>query len=87
MTQKRRDLEASKLQEEYDKKFRRYEGYIERLEAKAGQLLQVAEGTCGNFSPLILANTLFVKVVLMMKPRVSSINLNIPILLPRYFLE
>ena len=51
MTQKRRDLEASKLQEEYDKKFRRYEGYIERLEAKAGQLLHVAEGICGIFSP------------------------------------
>jgi breast cancer 2 susceptibility protein len=43
-TQKRRDLEASKLQEEYEKKFRHYESYIERLEAKAGQLLHVVEG-------------------------------------------
>jgi hypothetical protein len=52
MTQKRRDLEASKLQEEYDKKLRRYEGFIERLEAKAGQLLHVAEGICEISFPL-----------------------------------
>jgi hypothetical protein len=49
-TQKRRDLEASKLQEEYDKQFRYYENYIERLEAKAGRLLNVAEGTSRVFS-------------------------------------
>jgi len=38
-----RELEASKLQEEFDKKFRCYERYIERLEAKAGQLLHIAD--------------------------------------------
>ena len=34
--QKRREVEASKITEQLEKKISRYEGYIDRLERKAG---------------------------------------------------
>jgi breast cancer 2 susceptibility protein len=38
--QKRRETEASKITEQLEKKFSRYEGYIDRLERKAGSQFQ-----------------------------------------------
>ena len=38
--QKRREVEASKIREQLEKKFSRYEGYIDRLERKAGSQFQ-----------------------------------------------
>ena len=38
--QKRREVEASKITEQLEKKFSRYEGYIDRLERKAGSQFQ-----------------------------------------------
>jgi len=40
---RRRETEASKLREEYDKKYCHYEKYINRLEAKAGKQIDVTE--------------------------------------------
>ena len=37
-------MEASKIREEQDKQYCRYEKYIDRLEAKAGKQLDVPEG-------------------------------------------
>ena len=38
--QKRREVEASKIREQLEKKLSRYEGYIDRLERKAGSQFQ-----------------------------------------------
>jgi SMC interacting uncharacterized protein involved in chromosome segregation len=38
--QKRREMEASKITEKLEKKISRYEGYIDRLERKAGSQFQ-----------------------------------------------
>ena len=38
--QKRRQMEASKIKERLEKKFSRYEGYVDRLECKAGNQFQ-----------------------------------------------
>lgn len=38
--QKRREVEASKITEQLEKKFSMYEGYIDRLERKAGSQFQ-----------------------------------------------
>ena len=38
--QKRRQVEASKIKEQLEKKFSKYEGYIDRLERKAGSQFQ-----------------------------------------------
>ena len=38
--QKRREVEASKITEQIEKKISRYEGYIDRLERKAGSQFQ-----------------------------------------------
>jgi SMC interacting uncharacterized protein involved in chromosome segregation len=44
--QKRREMEASKITEQLEKKISRYEGYIDRLERKAGSQFQPEdEGT------------------------------------------
>ena len=40
MRQKQREVEASKITEQLEKKFSRYEGYIDRLERKAGSHFQ-----------------------------------------------
>ena len=38
--QKQREVEASKITEQLEKKILRYEGYIDRLERKAGRQFQ-----------------------------------------------
>jgi len=49
VSQRRREMEASKLSEEHDKKYCLYEKYIDRLEVKAGKQLDIAEGAAeGN---------------------------------------
>lgn len=48
--QKRREVEASKITEQFEKKFSRYEGYIDRLERKAGNQFQPGdEGILNSF--------------------------------------
>ena len=42
-SQKRYEMEASKLRAEYEQKDARYEGYIERLERKAGHSFRPGE--------------------------------------------
>ena len=42
-------MEASKLRVEYEKKFSRYAGYADRLEKKAGVMLQHAKESDGLF--------------------------------------
>jgi hypothetical protein len=40
LRQKRRQVEASKIREQLERKFSRYEGYIDRLDRKAGRQFQ-----------------------------------------------
>ncbi|KAF9479433.1 hypothetical protein BDN70DRAFT_906293 [Pholiota conissans] len=47
---KQREIEASKLRAEYEKKIARYEGYIDRLERKAGGNLESIRGS-DNYPP------------------------------------
>lgn len=47
--QNRYEMETSKLRAEYEKKFSRYAGYADRLEKKAGVMLQHAKESDGVF--------------------------------------